>query len=233
MSFCLPLVSRFAYGATCWRGKALAGLLVLLVAALPVRAAEKTVLLAFGDSLTQGYGLPERDGFVPQLSRWLAAEGRAVEVINGGVSGDTTAGGAARVAWSLTSEVSAMIVTLGGNDMLRGIAPEVARENIAAILAEAQAQDVAVLVVGMEAPGNYGADYKQAFDAMYPELAEAYGALYFESFFSGLGDEEPAALQRYFQPDGIHPNAEGVALIVAALGPKVMDLLDRAQAGAS
>jgi acyl-CoA thioesterase-1 len=90
-----------------------------------------------------------------------------------------------------------------------------------------------VLLVGMEAPGNYGADYKRAFDAMYPELAEAYDALYFESFFNGLGEGDPSELQRFFQSDGIHPNAEGVSRIVAALGPKVIELLDKAGAGAS
>jgi acyl-CoA thioesterase-1 len=233
MGFCLQFVSNLAYGAAQWRGKILAGLMALLVAGTPVRADGDAVLLAFGDSLTQGYGLPEADGFVPQLKRWLDDQGRAVQVINGGVSGDTTAGGAARVGWSLTEDVDAMIVTLGGNDMLRGIDPSVARENLATILQEAQAQGVSVLLVGMEAPGNYGADYKRAFDAMYPELAEAYDALYFKSFFNGLGEGDPSELQRFFQSDGIHPNAEGVSRIVAALGPKVIELLDRAGAAAS
>nr|WP_328805269.1 arylesterase [Ruegeria pomeroyi] len=192
--------------------------------------AEPVVIAALGDSLTQGYGLVPEQGFVPQLQRWLMAEGAEVTLINAGVSGDTTAGGAARVAWTLTPEVDAMIVALGGNDLLRGIAPEVARGNLATILTEAQRAGVAVLLVGMQAPGNYGADYKVAFDAIYPELAAEHSALLAPSFFAGLMAEgDPAAAAGLMQGDGIHPNAEGVARIVAALGPFVLDLVQAAE----
>ena len=184
-------------------------------------------ILALGDSLTQGYGLIESQGFVPQLDAWLEAQGAEVAVINGGVSGDTSAGGAARVDWSLTPDVDAMIVTLGGNDLLRGIDPGVTRENIQTILSAAQARSVEVLLVGMQAPGNYGPEYKQDFDRLYPELAEDFGALYAESFFDGLGTSDPAQARAYFQDDGIHPNADGVAKIVEGLGPKVLELIDR------
>lgn len=183
-------------------------------------------MLAFGDSLTQGYGLPEADGFVPKLESWLQAQGIEAEVINGGVSGDTSAGGAARAAWSLTPEVDAMIVTLGGNDLLRGIEPEVTRANIATILEEARAREVEVLLVGMQAPGNFGPDYKRAFDALYPDLAKSYGVAFYESFFKGLGDGSPDQLQHFFQTDGIHPNAEGVARIVRSIGPAVTGLIN-------
>ncbi len=212
------------YGVGMPLGKVLAGFLWLVS---PAWADAPVTVLALGDSLTQGYGLPEAQGFVPQMQEWLENQGVGVRLINGGVSGDTTAGGAARVEWSLTPEVDAMIVTLGGNDLLRGIDPQVSRKNIERILQVAEARGIEVLLVGMVAPGNYGAEYKSAFDAIYPELSDAYGTLYAESFFAGLGDGEPAELQRYFQRDAIHPNAEGVARIVADLGPYVIALIER------
>lgn len=190
-----------------------------------VGLAEPVDILALGDSLTQGYGLEQGTGFVPQLADWLATQGIEARVVNAGVSGDTTAGGAARVGWSLTPEIDAMIVALGGNDLLRGIDPAAARANLEAILKDAKARDIAVLLVGMQAPGNYGPEYKAAFDGMYPELADIYGALYFDSFFNGLDAEgDPGAVQGMMQPDGIHPNAQGVARIVAAMGPAVAEL---------
>ncbi|MHA7851976.1 MAG: arylesterase [Roseovarius sp.] len=201
---------------------------VFLLVATPAMAEDVTVL-AFGDSLTQGYGLPEAQGLVPQLDAWLAANGVEVDLINAGVSGDTTAGGAARVDWSLTPEVDAMIVTLGGNDLLRGLDPSGARSNLRAILESARSRDVEVLLVGMKAPGNYGAEYQTAFDSIYPDLAQEFGTLYFENFFAGLGQDDPAQARRYFQPDGIHPNSEGVERIVEALGPAVVDLVQRAE----
>lgn len=187
---------------------------------------EPVVIAALGDSLTQGFGLPEQDGFVPQLRAWLQQAGADVTVINAGVSGDTTAGGLSRVAWTLTPEVDAMIVALGGNDLLRGIAPEVARANIDGILKAAQAAEVEVLLVGMEAPGNYGPAYKEAFDSLYPELATQYGTLYLDSFFAGLPSRNPAELGPFLQADNVHPNADGVARIVTGFGPKVLELID-------
>jgi len=191
--------------------------------------AEPVVIAALGDSLTQGYGLVEEEGFVPQLQRWLDAQGTEVQMINAGVSGDTTAGGAARVGWTLTPDVDAMIVALGGNDLLRGIDPAVSRANLRTILTAADAADVEVLLIGMQAPGNYGAEYKAAFDAIYPELAEEHGTGYADSFFAGLGvGDDPDAARPFMQPDGIHPNAKGVTLIVEGLGPQVLDLAQRA-----
>ena len=195
--------------------------------------AEEVVIAALGDSLTQGFGLPVEQGLVPQLQNWLDAQGADVRLINAGVSGDTTAGGLARVGWTLTPDVDAMIVALGGNDLLRGLDPGQARGNIKGILQAAEEAEVDVLLVGMQAPGNYGPDYKAQFDAIYPELAEAFGSLYLESFFVGLREDgvlpDPAALQPYLQGDGIHPNAEGVARIVAGMGPAVLDLIATAQ----
>ncbi len=193
-----------------------------------VAVADEVTIAALGDSLTQGYGLPLEQGFVPQLEAWLRAQGHAVTVLNAGVSGDTTAGGLARVEWTLTPEVDAMIVALGGNDLLRGIDPAVSRENLAGILEVTQAAGLPVLLAGLPAPGNYGPDYQAAFNAMFPELAETYGTLYAENFLGGLGDAagaDPLVIARLMQSDGIHPSADGVALMVAALGPQVEALI--------
>ena len=194
----------------------------LPVLPLPAKA-EPVTVVALGDSLTAGYGLPPEQGLVPQLQGWLTAAGAEVTVVNAGVSGDTTAGGLSRLDWSLTPETDALMVTLGGKDMLRGLPPEEARANISAILAGAKAKGLPVLLVGMQAPGNYGAEYKAAFDAIYPELAAEFGATLYPFFFQGMteGDADPALLRPFMQEDGIHPNAEGVARIVADLGPAV------------
>lgn len=191
--------------------------------------AEQIDILALGDSLTQGYGLLEQDGFVPQLRNWLGERGHDVRLVNAGVSGDTTAGALARVEWSLTPEIDAMIVTLGGNDLLRGGAPEEARNNITGILQIARARQLEVLLIGMQAPGNFGEDYKNAFEALYPDLAAEYGTVFLKSFFEGFGAEttSPAEVAHLMQQDGIHPNPAGVKLIVSAVGPKVEELLGR------
>ncbi|WP_231119205.1 arylesterase [Rhodovulum sp. MB263] len=198
----------------------------------PARA--EITLAALGDSLTQGYGLPQEEGFVPQLQAWLRAQGADVTVLNAGVSGDTTAGGLSRIGWTLTPEVDGLIVALGGNDLLRGIDPAASRANLDAILTRAEAADVPVLLVGLDAPGNYGPEFKAAFDAMYPELARAHDTLYFPNFLKGLTDlpDRGTAMARYMQDDGIHPSAAGVKLIVEAMGPSVLELVDRAGAGA-
>ena len=211
--------------------KAIAGIVLILAQGAQ---AQELVIAALGDSLTQGYGLPKAQGFVPQLESWLDAHGGDVQLINAGVSGDTTAGGLARIDWTLTPEVDGLIVTLGGNDLLRGLDPGQARANISGILQAAAKAEVEVLLIGMEAPGNYGPDYKAQFDAIYPELADQYGTQYMNSFFAGLTQEEntadPAALRAYFQADGIHPNAEGVARIVDRVGPEVLGLVERIKA---
>ena len=205
--------------------------LVWIVALWPVAAgADQTVIAALGDSLTQGYGLPQEAGFVPQLQSWLDAEGVDVRLVNAGVSGDTTAGGLARVAWTLTPEVDAMVVALGGNDVLRGLDPAVSRANLEGILQAAKAAEVEVLLVGMDAPGNFGPAYKAEFEAVFPALAAQYDTLLAEDFFEGIKGQggDPASVRVFMQPDGIHPNAEGVRRIVEALGPHVAELAARA-----
>lgn len=215
---------RVRYGAGALASKAV---LALTLAWGSAAASDQVHIFALGDSLTQGYGLLEPEGFVPQLRAWLAERGHDVRIVNGGVSGDTTAGGLSRVEWSLTPEIDAMIVTLGGNDLLRGLDPAETRSNLSGILDVAEAQDLEVLLIGMEAPGNYGADYKTDFDSIYPDLAAEYGALHVESFFGGLmqDGQPPEDLSEVMQADGIHPNAEGVRRIVETLGPRVEDLI--------
>ncbi|GGB01083.1 arylesterase [Allosediminivita pacifica] len=217
---------RKTYGAL-RRGSKIA-LLTLGLWAAPALA-EQVDILALGDSLTQGYGLPEQDGFVRRLETWLRERNHDVAIVNAGVSGDTTAGGLSRVEWSLTPEIDAMILALGANDMLRGLDPEVARGNLEGILEVAQLQNTPVLLIGIEAPGNYGADYKQAFDAIYPDLAEEYETLYLDSFFAGLRENGalPDDLSQFVQADGLHPNPTGVERIVEGVGPKVEELIDK------
>lgn len=203
---------------------------ILLIFPLGNAAAETPIrIAALGDSLIQGYGLPAEDGYVPQLNRWLSDQGASIEVLNAGVSGDTTAGGLARVDWTLTPEVKALIVALGGNDLLRGIDPAVVRANLDGILAIAKARGLPVLLIPQVAPENYGPDYKADFDAIYGDLAVEYDAAIGPSFLSVLlttgGDL--SGIADLMQGDNIHPNAKGVGLIVEATGPFVVALSDR------
>lgn len=217
----------FTYGASLVLSKV--RMAAVCLCTVTAAQAEPIEVLALGDSLTAGYGLMDHDGFVPKMRTWLEEQGLNVRLVNAGVSGDTTAGGLSRVEWSLTPATEALIVALGGNDLLRGIDPAVSRANLEGILKIAEAKGLDVLIVGMEAPGNYGPEYKAEFDAMYPELAEAYDALYFPRFFEGLYSvgNTPAELTEVMQMDGIHPNAEGVDLIVEAMGPAVAELVKR------
>ncbi len=193
--------------------------------------AEPVTIVALGDSLTAGYGLSDQtQGFVPVLEGWLKAKGHDVAVQNAGVSGDTTAGGLARVGWALGPDADALIVTLGGNDLLRGLDPAGSRANLDGILKEAAARKLPVLLVSMKAPGNFGPEYKAAFDGMYGELAAQYGTLLADDFFAGLraagaDPADPASMAAFMQADGLHPNPDGVKLIVEGLGPKVEELL--------
>ena len=216
-----------AYGAAlALRNLAAAALLLLAVpAAADVR------ILAFGDSLTQGYGLPEAEGFVPRLQAWLAANGAGdVTVVNGGVSGDTSAGGLARIAWSLGDDIDGVIVELGANDMLRGIDPAVTTANLDGILTEIDKRGLPALVAGIAAPANYPEAYRAAYASMFRDLAEKHGAIFYSAFLGGLGDgRSMREVTRLLQRDGLHPNAEGVQAIVDHIGPAVLELVAEAR----
>ena len=193
--------------------------------------AAKLVLVALGDSLTAGYGLPPEQGFVPQLQAWLAAKGQDVTVSNAGVSGDTTAGGLSRLDWSLTPDTSALLVNLGGNDLLRGLDPATTTANLDKILAGARSHHLPVLLVGLKALNNYGPDFKTQFDAIYLALAKKYDVPLYPDYFTVLKSDpdQTMSLAQYMQADGLHPNAAGVARIIDDLGPHVLDLLKQAQ----
>ncbi len=189
--------------------------------------AEAPEVVMLGDSLTQGYGLPEADGLVSQLQAWLDAEGVPAKLVNMGVSGDTTAGGLSRVAWSLTPETKAVVVALGGNDLLRGLPPQDVRANLDAILAEITGRDLPVLLLGLPAPTNYGVDWAAQFNVIFPDLATKYDVLMDPNQLAPLAALSPSErnAQELMQDDGIHPSAKGVALEVEHLGPLVKALL--------
>jgi acyl-CoA thioesterase-1 len=189
---------------------------------------EPITVVALGDSLTAGYGLPRQDGFVRQLQAWLDIRGADARVQNAGVSGETSAGGLSRVDRALGEHADALIVALGGNDYLRGVDPVRIKANLRGILETARERGLPVLLVGINASDGHGPEYEVAFDSMYPELAEEFGALLEADWFEGLrepGVELPETRARYLQRDGIHPNAAGVERIVERIGPRVLELV--------
>jgi len=181
-----------------------------------------TRILAFGDSLTAGFGVAPEDAFPVQLAARLKADGYRVEVENGGVSGDTTSGGLARLDWALRGHPQLVLLELGANDALRGIDPKLTRANLDAMLARLKAAQTAVLLIGMKAPGNWGVDYQASFDAIYPDLARKYGVPLYPFFLDGV-----ALDQNYNQPDGLHPNPAGVAVIVGRILPVIERMLGK------
>jgi acyl-CoA thioesterase-1 len=200
---------------------ALAGLAV--TAMRPVLAAERTLkLVAFGDSLTAGYGLPQAAAFPTVLEAALKARGRAVAIANAGVSGDTTAGGLDRLDWSVPDGTDGVIVELGANDMLRGVDPAQTRKNLDTIVSRLKARNIPVLLAGMYAARNLGPDYVARFDSIYPDLAKQYGLTLYPFFLDGVAGQAKLALA-----DGVHPTAEGVRIIVERIIPTVETFLGR------
>jgi acyl-CoA thioesterase-1 len=181
-------------------------------------------LLVLGDSLTAGYGLPHSDGFQAQLAAALHSRGIDVTIVDGAVSGDTSAGGLSRLDWVLADGADAAIVELGANDGLRGLDPKEMERNLTAILDRLAAKHVNVLLSGMYPPANYGPDYTREFRAVFDRLSKRPGLLY-DSFFL----EDVALVPSLIQPDGLHPNAAGVARIVGRLLPLVLRLLGEAR----
>jgi acyl-CoA thioesterase-1 len=197
---------------------------MVVTLALPAHA-DSPVVAVLGNSLVAGYGLPQADGLIAQTQTWLDAHGVAITLANAGVSGDTTAGGLARLDWTLTPDVKALVVALGGNDVLRGIDPATSRANLDKILAIATDRDLPVLLVFSPAPGNYGAEYKRKFETIFPDLAAKYDLPVFKGFIPSLVDGEISeqALKDWFQADGLHPNKEGARLIAEAFGVALAD----------
>ena len=197
----------------------LALLLSLLLAALPAQA-QTLHILAFGDSLTAGLGLDPAQAFPARLETALKARGHDIVIANAGVSGDTSTAAAERLDWSLGQDVDGVIVELGANDALRGIAPERTEAALDGILSELGKRKLPVLLAGMLAPRNLGSDYGKQFDAIFPRLAEKHGVLLYPFFLDGVA-AEPALNQ----PDGLHPNSKGVDMIVSRILPITEDLL--------
>jgi acyl-CoA thioesterase-1 len=202
---------------------AAAAVLLALPATL---AAEKPVkVVVLGDSLSAGFQLTADESFPAQLERLLKAKGLAVEVVNAGVSGDTSAGGLSRLDWSVPQGTDAVIVELGANDMLRGIEPKLTRASLEQIIGRLRARGIEVLLCGMLASPNLGRDYATRFNAIYSDLAAVSDVTFYPFFLDGIvGD------RKLNQSDGLHPTAAGVAVIVTRILPRVEDLLARVRA---
>jgi len=188
--------------------------------AVTANAAPPVAIVALGDSLTAGLGLPEGDGFVSRLQAALAAKDVNATVQNAGVSGDTSSSGLARLDWSVPAGTDAVILELGANDMLRGIDPKVTYAALEGILSRLRQRHIAVLLCGMRAQPNLGTDYVKSFESIYPDLAARYGVLLYPFFLAG-----PASDSSLRQSDGLHPNAAGVNVIVDRILPKVRELI--------
>lgn len=198
-----------------------AALLALLVAAGPAAAADlRPRLLLLGDSLVAGYGLPTKEAFPAKLQAALEARGLDIDVVDSGISGDTSAGGLARLDLVLAEPPRAVLLELGANDGLRGLKPSATEMNLDAIINRLRSQRIKVLLAGMYAPPNLGRDYGQAFNAVYPRLAKVHSIPLYPFFLDGV-----AGVPELNQPDGIHPNAKGVDVIVERILPYVLKLL--------
>jgi acyl-CoA thioesterase-1 len=196
-----------------------------LLAALAAPASARTLrLVVLGDSLTAGLGVPPGKAFPEQLEAALRAKGFDVDVVNAGVSGDTAEDGLARYDWSVPADANALIVELGANDMLRGLPPEQTKKALTAIMDKARSAHLPALIAGMRAAPNLGADYDRAFDAIYPAVAEASGAILYPFFLDGVAGDA-----KLNQPDGMHPTVAGAAVIVERILPSVENLLRRAK----
>ena len=188
---------------------------------MPTAASAKVPqILAFGDSLTAGLGLPANETFPARLEAQLKEQGLDVKIANGGVSGDTTTDGLARLDWALADKPDLVILELGANDALRGIDPATVRDNLDKMIRKIEANGAKVLLVGMLAPPNWGAEYKSAFDRIFPELAKVHDVQLYPFFLEGV-----AMKPELNQPDGLHPNERGVAVLVDRLTPVVARLV--------
>jgi acyl-CoA thioesterase I len=206
--------------ASCGYGVYLALVNAWLAIGQPVWAMDPPVILALGDSLTAGYGLAQPDSFTVQLEAALAKAGTEAKIKNAGVSGDTSAGGRARLAWALAEKPDALMIELGANDGLRGLDPKRTEANLDAIIATAKGRGLPVLLTGMRAPPNLGVEYGEEFNSLFARLARKHEVLFYPFFLEGV-----AAVPTLNQADGIHPNRQGVAEIVRRLAPVVKELI--------
>jgi acyl-CoA thioesterase I len=201
----------------------------IMLAATMVQAtgleARTVRIVALGDSLTAGYGLRAEQAFPVRLERLLKARGHDVQVANAGVSGDTTAGGLARLGWAVPEGTDAVVLELGANDALRALSPEKAKANLDAIITKLKARGIAVLLAGMRAPRNLGDDYANRFDRIFPELAAKHDVILYPFFLAGIALDPKLNLR-----DGIHPNAAGIDVIAERILPAVEELIGRVKA---
>jgi acyl-CoA thioesterase-1 len=203
-------------------------LALFAASAASARAADGPLkIVVLGDSLATGLGLPTQDAFPAKLGEALKAKGVTADIVDAALSGDTASGGLGRLDWSVPPDTDAVILELGANDALRGVDPKVTRAALEEILNKLQARNIPVLLAGMLAPPNMGADYKRAFDAMYPDLAKTHAVIFYPFFLDGV-----AADPKLNQRDGMHPTAAGVDVIVARILPKVEELLAKVRAKA-
>ncbi|MGX9179405.1 arylesterase [Mesorhizobium sp. BHbdii] len=184
--------------------------------ALSSARAEPLKIVGFGDSLMAGFGLGPDEGFTQKLEAALRAKGHDVTVTNAGVSGDTSSGGLSRLDWSVPDGTQLVILELGANDMLRGVSPAITQKNLDAMLAKLRQRKIAVLLAGMRAAPNLGADYQSSFDAIFPKLAEKYGVPLYPFFLEGVAGDATFQLE-----DGLHPNAKGIDHMVERILPEV------------
>jgi len=206
----------------------MAAVVTMLCALAPLRAApdaRPVRIVVVGDSLSAGFGLPADDTFPEKLEAALKAKGVAAVVANAGVSGDTASGGLDRLDWSVPQGTEAVILELGANDALRGIDPEITKAALDKILGKLDQRHIAVLLAGMRAPRNMGADYAKAFDAIYPALASTHPVVFYPFFLDGVATDA-----KLNQADGMHPNVAGVDVIVARILPQVEALISRVRA---
>lgn len=216
----MKLYERYGLFRRCHNVAALLGVMLITLLSATSYAQAPIRLLVFGDSLVAGYSLPPDASYPAQLEKALKAKGVNATVMNAGVSGDTTAAAASRLDWALADKPTHVIVELGANDMLRGLAPEQARTNLDGILAKLKQANLPVLLMGMLAAPNLGADYGRRFNTIYPDLAAKHGVPLYPFFLDGVAGEARLNLS-----DGIHPTREGVAIMVDRTMPHILRFL--------
>tara|TARA_A100001011_G_C14279147_1_gene830736 strand:+ start:1608 stop:2207 length:600 start_codon:yes stop_codon:yes gene_type:complete len=182
-------------------------------------------LIIIGDSLIQGYGLPKEKGFVNQLQKKVLEKMDNISLINAGVSGDTTSGGLSRTDWSITDDINAVAISLGANDMLRGIPPKFSKENLSKMILKIKDKNLPILLIGITSIENFGPEYKNEFDLMFSELSQKFDISLYPNLMAPVIENEND-LSNYLQEDMLHPNEKGVEIIVRAILPTFFDFIE-------